>query len=113
MFGGWGIYEQDVMFALIAYDELYLKVDEQTQPYFEQGDGRQFLYERPDGKLIGMSYWRPGDAVLDDGEALLEWATLAVAAARRAKQPKKKKRAAPKKQTPRMTDKKKKKAKRR
>ena len=36
MFGGYGIYHQDLMFALVADDTLYLKVDSASKPEFEQ-----------------------------------------------------------------------------
>ena len=35
MFGGLGVYSGDVMKALVAYGELYLKVDGETKPAFE------------------------------------------------------------------------------
>ena len=34
MFGGVGIYDRDVFFALIADDTLYFKVDDSTRPEF-------------------------------------------------------------------------------
>ena len=36
MFGGVGIYAQGLFFALIAENRLYFKVDDATQPDFEQ-----------------------------------------------------------------------------
>ena len=35
MFGGWGIYKDGVMFALIAHDQLYLRVDDGTRAAYE------------------------------------------------------------------------------
>ncbi len=35
MFGGFGIYHDGLMFALVADDELYLKADKQSIPEFE------------------------------------------------------------------------------
>lgn len=35
MFGGYGLYRNDVMFALIADDTLYFKVDEHNRAEFE------------------------------------------------------------------------------
>ncbi|MEM7224612.1 MAG: TfoX/Sxy family protein [Pseudomonadota bacterium] len=86
MFGGWGIFHEDLMFALVANGTLYLKVDAETEARFADAGSEPFTYQRP-GKQIKMSYWRlPAD---DD---LLDWAALGLAAAQRAKKPKKKRR---------------------
>ena len=34
MFGGQGIYQGELMFALVAFDELYLKVDDESVAFF-------------------------------------------------------------------------------
>jgi DNA transformation protein len=34
MFGGYGIYHQDLMFGLVADNTLYLKTDAESAPYF-------------------------------------------------------------------------------
>jgi DNA transformation protein len=38
MFGGWGIYKDGVMFALIARDQLYLKVDDDNRAAYDAAD---------------------------------------------------------------------------
>jgi len=46
MFGGYGIFKQDLMFALVADEVLYLKVDQETtQDYKALGLG-PFVYEK-------------------------------------------------------------------
>lgn len=84
MFGGSGIYADDAMFALIAYDELYFKADETTAQRFEDAGSRPFTYEGK-GKPVRMSYWRVPEDALDDPESFRAWAELALEAARRAK----------------------------
>lgn len=84
MFGGFGIYLDDVMFGLVAHDRLYLKIDDETRERFREAGGEPFSYEGKD-KPIEMSYWTPPDEAADDPEALLPWAELALEAARRAK----------------------------
>lgn len=32
MFGGFGIFHEDLMFGLIAFERLYFKIDEDTKP---------------------------------------------------------------------------------
>lgn len=86
MFGGWGVYLGDLMFALVAEEVLYFNVDEQTRPYFEGAGARPFQYHRPEERRsVQMSYWEAPEAALEDEEALCEWARLAVAAAGRAR----------------------------
>ena len=83
MFGGWGFYLDGVMFALIADDQLYLKVDAETLDRFAAAGGEPFVYEGKT-KPVTMSYWRPPEAAMAAPKTLLPWAELAVAAAGRA-----------------------------
>jgi len=84
MFGGWGIYIDDVMCALIGDDALYLKVDEQSVPHFKERELEQFMYPK-DGKLVGMSYYRAPEDVFDDPDEMRHWAVLALEAALRSR----------------------------
>ena len=84
MFGGWGIFLDDVMFALIAGDRLYLKVDADTEERFAAAGAEPFTYRRGDGQAIVMSYREAPAGTIEDAEALLPWARLALEAARRA-----------------------------
>ncbi|MGH6904449.1 MAG: TfoX/Sxy family protein [Geminicoccaceae bacterium] len=84
MFGGHGIYKDGVMFALIAGDQLYLKVDDGNRPAFEAQGLQPFTYAGK-GRPIRMSYHEAPSEGLDDPEILCEWARAAYAAALRAK----------------------------
>lgn len=84
MFGGHGIFMDDVMFAIVADGELHLKVDPESEPEFTRAGATPFTYRRQ-GREIAMSYWSAPDGALDDMAALQPWADLALAAARRAK----------------------------
>lgn len=87
MFGGYGLYADGIMFALIAYATLYFKVDDDNLvDYLEAGMG-PFLYERH-GKTIQMSYYQLPETVLEEPVALLNWIEKAQTAARRSKKPK-------------------------
>jgi DNA transformation protein and related proteins len=89
MFGGYGLYSEGVMFALIAYDQLYFKVDEgNRQDYVEAGTS-PFVYARQ-GKEYAMSYYQLPPSVYDDLASLAEWVDRALAAARRSKRSKRK-----------------------
>lgn len=80
MFGGVGIYSDDLFFALIDEDTVYLKVDDSNRPAFEARGMGPFRPFGPEGET--MQYWElPGD-VLEDADTLHEWASAAVEVAR-------------------------------
>ncbi len=91
MFGVWGLYLDGVMFALIADDRLYLKADRETEARFAEAGCAPFTYEAR-GRTISLSYREAPDGGLEDPEALLPWARLALEAARRSKVAKKRRR---------------------
>lgn len=84
MFGGFGLYLNDLMFGLVADDELFLKTDPEIDPYFDELDLDRFEYEKQ-GKRMQMSYRRAPESVLDYPEELAEWALRSYRAAQRAR----------------------------
>lgn len=82
MFGGFGVFLGDTMFALIADDVLYFKVDDRTVADFEAAGSEPFSYARG-GKKFQMSYYSAPDGALEDAEAVYPWAERAIAAALR------------------------------
>ena len=84
MFGGHGLYLDDVMFGLIAFGKLYLKTDAQTRPDFERAKSEPFVYDGRSG-AVTMSYWLCPPAVLKDVAKLQQWVGKAHEAARRVK----------------------------
>ncbi|MGH8698178.1 MAG: TfoX/Sxy family protein, partial [Burkholderiales bacterium] len=60
MFGGYGLYCDGVMFALIADDVLYFKADDATRPAFERANSEPFVYAAR-GRRTTMAYWRAPD----------------------------------------------------
>jgi DNA transformation protein len=85
MFGGHGLYCEDVMFGLLDDGELFLKTDADTRQRFVDAGCRQWLYVNKKVRMENTGYFRPPDEAHDDAEAMLPWARLALAAARRAK----------------------------
>ena len=57
MFGGYAIYKDGIVFALIVYDELYFKVDDSNINYYKEIDSHPFVYKQKEGKEVTMSYW--------------------------------------------------------
>jgi DNA transformation protein len=84
MFGGHGIYLDGVMFALIASDQLYLKVDDANRAAYEAAGLEPFTYTGK-GAPIRMSYHEAPGEGFDDPEVLCAWAREAYAAALRAR----------------------------
>jgi DNA transformation protein len=90
MFGGWGIYHEGRMFALVADDTLYLKVDDANRADFERENLRPFRYDRTDREVAVMSYYQPPAAAIDDRELLCALARKGIEAAARASAKKRK-----------------------
>ena len=88
MFGGWGFYLDGRMFALVADEAFYIKVDDANRADFETRGLPPFRYEMQ-GKLKSMAYFQPPAEAMDDGEILCEWARKGVEAAARAAKKKK------------------------
>jgi len=88
MFGGVGVYSSDCFFALMDNDTLFFKVDDETRPDFEAVGMGPFRPFGEGGEV--MQYYEVSAELIEDHDALREWATRAVAVARRAKSRKKK-----------------------
>jgi DNA transformation protein and related proteins len=86
MFGGYGVYHDGLMFALVADNELYLKVDEKSVGRFSELGLPAFEFEKA-GKKVSMSYHMAPESIFDDPETAREWAALAFEAALRAGKP--------------------------
>lgn len=83
MFGGYGIFCDARMFALVADQQLYFKVDAHNQAAYEARGLGAFGYRRGD-KWVSLSYRAVPEELIDEPEALRLWAAAAIAAARRA-----------------------------
>jgi DNA transformation protein len=85
MFGGYGIFFQDLMFAVISDDVLYFKVDRTNLDDYEKAGSTKFPH--------GLNYWEVTDEVFEDNAILHEWARKSInialeAAAKKAKKSK-------------------------
>jgi DNA transformation protein and related proteins len=88
MFGGAGIYHNDLMFGLIADDTLYFKADKQTAQDYIAQEMAQF---KPFAdKSMRMSYWEVPGEILEDEEELTRWANKSFKVALLTKKSKKK-----------------------
>ena len=72
MFGGAGLYRDGKMFALIADDVGYLKVDETNKEKFLKAESSPFKPYA--NKPTTMSYFEIPPSVMEDPETLIAWA---------------------------------------
>lgn len=93
MFGGYGVYVDQLFIAIVIEGNLYLKVDGETRGKFEAAGSAPFVYQGKD-KPVEMSYWSVPEEALDSADDMRPWARMAIAAALRkpitAKAPRKK-----------------------
>jgi len=82
MFGGYGIFNESLMFALISDGVLYFKVDDSNREIYEKAGSSKFQH--------GISYWEVPTEVFEDTARLYEWANISIGIAQ-AKAKKKKK----------------------
>lgn len=86
MFGGQGVYCAHGIFALVAFDKLYVKGDDQSSPAYEAEGMQRWVYENPKtGRQSAMPYWQVPDEALESADAMEPWGRLAVETARRAR----------------------------
>lgn len=80
MFGGVGLYCDELFFALVDNDILYLRVDEENRADYTARGMSQF---RPyaDRPQLSMTYYETPAEVLEDPVQLVLWAQRSVAAA--------------------------------
>jgi len=90
MFGGHGIFLEELMFALVADSALYLKADKETMNEFKEKGLEAFAYNKK-GKEFRMSYYQAPDEALEDSEEMNVWANKAYSAALRSVAKKQKK----------------------
>ena len=80
MFGGHGLYQDATIFAIIADDMLYLKVNDATRAEFETEGLRPFSYVAR-GKTMTMNYYETRAEAFEDADAMRLWVGKALAAA--------------------------------
>ena len=84
MFGGYGLYVDDLFVAIIVRDALYLKADAQSQPRFQEAGCSRFEYTRR-GKQQGLGFWTVPAQAMDSPALMRPWVRLAMDAALRAR----------------------------
>jgi DNA transformation protein and related proteins len=80
MFGGWGLYVDELFIALIAQERLYLKANANTQAQFVAAGGEAFVFHNKDQAISTHYFTVPAEA-MDSAALMLPWARLAQQAA--------------------------------
>jgi len=84
MFGGAGVYAHEVMFALLADEVIYLKVDDALKADLVAEGCGPFTFEMK-GKSGQMNYYNLPDTAADDPEEASAWGRRALGVALKAK----------------------------
>ncbi len=93
MFGAAGLYCEELFFAIVSDDTLYLRVDDGNRQDFTARGMAAFrpYADRPE---VSMTYYEVPAEVLEDSGVLVTWARRSLAGARRAPPKKKPRRGA-------------------
>ena len=83
MFGGHGIFLEELMFGLVSDNTLYLKVDKEIVNEFKERELDAFTYKKKE-KEFKMSYYQAPEEALEDINEMNYWANKAYSAALRA-----------------------------
>lgn len=81
MFGGWGLYLDELFVALVINDELYVKGDAVSSGLFAAAGATPFCYARRDGRTISVGFWSVPASVLEQADQLQHWLRLGQQAA--------------------------------
>jgi DNA transformation protein and related proteins len=111
MFGGHGIYIDDLFVAVIGFERLYLKTDAASRERFKAAGGEPFFYMRPPGPplrgvpppegergslgrpgassakrgAVALGYWTVPAEAMESPALMQPWARQAIEAALRAR----------------------------
>lgn len=76
MFGGFGVYRDGLMFAILIEETLYLKVDDDAEPAFAKRGLARFSYESK-GRRASLRYCEAPPEAYDESAHMATWASLA------------------------------------
>ena len=80
MFGGYGVYRDEVFFGIIHQGRLYFKTDDRTRPAYVKKGMEPF---RPNPKQTLKTYYEVPVDIIEDDEQLTGWAEQAAGRASR------------------------------
>lgn len=80
MFGGHGLYVDELFVAILTGERLYLKATPEGAVQFESAGGAAFTYARA-GRSASLGFWTPPAEAMDSPELMRPWVRLALQAA--------------------------------
>ena len=83
MFGGVGLYADDLIFGILASDVLYFKVDDSNRPDYESVGASPFKPYAD--RAMTMPYYAVPIEIMEDAATIVTWAKRAVRVAAAAK----------------------------
>jgi DNA transformation protein len=84
MFGGWGLYVDELFVAIIAYERLFLKVDDESRERFAAAGCEPFVYDAK-GQGVSVGYWSAPAEAMDSPALMAPWGRGALQAALKAR----------------------------
>ncbi len=85
MFGGFGIFADDTMFALVVKNKLHLRADARLTKQFKAEGLEPYIYKKR-GFPVVTKYFAIADEITNDTQQILTVARLALAASNKEKQ---------------------------
>lgn len=83
MFGKTGVFCHGLMFAMVADDALYVRIDAQNRDELAEAASAPPLSYEKQGRSIDLAFWAVPEHLPDETDTLLTWACSALGAARR------------------------------
>jgi DNA transformation protein len=74
LFGTWGLYLEDRIFAVVHAGIVYFRTNGETVSRYLDAGSRPFLYRRADGRSTVMQYHEVPTEVLADSDTACAWA---------------------------------------
>jgi DNA transformation protein len=75
MFGGYGLYRDEIFFGIIHKGRLYFKIDGSTVGEYRKRKMKPF---RPNAKQTLKSYYQVPVEIIEDNQKLCQWALKAI-----------------------------------
>jgi DNA transformation protein and related proteins len=72
MFGGYGLYCNKIIFAIIIDDELYFKADDGLAEEYKHAGSFPFTYQKNE-KTVALSYWYVPAEIIENEDLLKNW----------------------------------------
>jgi DNA transformation protein and related proteins len=80
MFGGYGLYQDEIFFGILHKGKLFFKIDDSTVDEYRKRKMKPF---RPNDRQTLKSYYQVPVEIIEDADQLGRWASRAIACQKR------------------------------